>query len=70
MSLSTGSDSTVPTTRVAIIGYGLAGAVFRQAEPRQAARLLRTLEDGIGDLAAVVVVLVDRAGEIGFALLE
>ena len=28
MSSSTGSDSTVPTTRVAIIGYGLAGAVF------------------------------------------
>src|SRR5437016_875892 len=28
MSSSTGSDSTIPTTRVAIIGYGLAGAVF------------------------------------------
>src|SRR5204863_1596657 len=28
MSSLTGSDSTVPTTRVAIIGYGLAGAVF------------------------------------------
>jgi predicted dehydrogenase len=28
MSSSTGSDSTVPTTRVAIIGYGMAGAVF------------------------------------------
>ena len=28
MSSSINSDSTVPTTRVAIIGYGLAGAVF------------------------------------------
>ena len=28
MASSSGSDSTVPTTRVVIIGYGLAGAVF------------------------------------------
>ncbi len=28
MSSSAGSDSTIPTTRVAVIGYGLAGAVF------------------------------------------
>src|SRR6266567_7917172 len=28
MSSSTGSGSKVPTTRVAILGYGLAGAVF------------------------------------------
>ena len=28
MSSSTGSDTTIRSTRVAIIGYGLAGAVF------------------------------------------
>ena len=28
MASSSGSDSTVPTTRAVIIGYGLAGAVF------------------------------------------